>query len=185
MIGNIGRRAVMKALGAAAVVGLTAGSAGAERTDRAADHGDGLFDTNGTSSFEVTLDGTTIGGWESVTIPGDATVETEYRDGTDSEHQRTTLGRTEYEDLEMERAVRPDDTSVFDWRDLLRQGRLEEARKTVVVTLLDGGEPAIRWEFTNAWVREYGAMELQAGGFGETATESVTVAFDEMRRTHP
>lgn len=185
MIWNIGRRAMLKLLGVTALIGLTSGASGAEQPDGAADRGDGLFDTNGTASFEVTVDGTPIEGWEIVTIPGETTRTVEYREGSDSDHQRRTWGETEYDDLEMERAVRPGDTRVFDWREQVRQGKVEAARRTVVVTLLDGGDPAIRWEFTNAWVREYGAMELQSGGFGETATESVTVAFEEMERLHP
>lgn len=185
MILNIARRTALKALGVAALLGLTTGSASGERTQSSQGPED-LFSTNATDRFTVTVDGTEVGGWTRVQVPGDETQEVEYREGTDPDHQRKTLGQTVYGDFELERPVQPDDTSVFEWRKLIRQGKVEEARKTVVVTLEDeAGDPQIRWEFTNAWVKEYGSVELSSGDFGDTATESVTVAYDEVRRTHP
>jgi phage tail-like protein len=132
--------------------------------------------------FKVKIDDTEVSGFQHVTVPGSTT---ETVDGGDSDQQRRLLGQTEYEDLVMERNVIKGDSTLRDWRDDIRQGKIESARKTVSVVLLtETGETVIEWQFTNAWVKEYDPPELVAGST-EVATESCTVAYDEMVREEP
>lgn len=181
MFDNIGRRTVMKAMGATALLGLS-GSGSADVPGGTAT--DDIYGANATGSFSVTIGGTTIDEWERVQIPGDRSSKVE-RESTDGDHTRSLLGQTEYEMLEMEREMKPGDTTLVDWRKDIRQGKIEEGRQTVTVTLNDSsGNPVIEWEFTEAWVKEYGALELDGSDYGETATESVTVEFDELTRTN-
>jgi phage tail-like protein len=134
-----------------------------------------------TGRFKVEIDDVEVSGWQTVTIPGTSIETTDYREGEDSDHTRKLWGQTTYEDLEMERQMT--DTTVYDWHKKVIQGRTEEGRKTVRVTLQNAeGVDTIRWEFTNAWIKEYQPPELDAGTEGDVAKESVAVVFDEMLR---
>ena len=65
-------------------------------------------------------------------------------------------------------------------------GNLDEGRKELAVVLMDEeGADQIRWEFENAWVKDYEPPVLDASADGDVATESITVAFDMMTREHP
>jgi phage tail-like protein len=140
-----------------------------------------------TSRFKLELDDVTVEGFQRVEIPSQTTQQVEYREGTDPDHHKKLWGRTQYEDLTMERGVKADDMVLYDWRKKVTEGNLEEARKNIAVILLDEmGESQIRWEFTKAWPKKYTPPTLEAdagGGQGNVATETVVVTYDEMKRT--
>jgi phage tail-like protein len=64
---------------------------------------------------------------------------------------------------------------------------MEEARKNLAVILQDEqASQQLRWEFTNAWIKEYVPPTLETsaqGGEAGIATEEIVVCFDEMKRT--
>jgi phage tail-like protein len=134
-----------------------------------------------TGRFKVEIDDVEVSGWQTVTIPGISTESETYREGDDSEYQQQLWGQTSYDDLEMVRAMT--DTTVYDWQRKIIQGKVDEGRKTVAVTLQneEGGDE-IRWEFTNAWIKEYQPPELDASTDGEVPKESITVVFEDMLR---
>jgi len=137
-----------------------------------------------TGRFKVEIDEVEVPGWRSVTIPGSSTEQGEYREGDEPDYEKKLWGQTTYDDLEMERGVKPGDTAIFDWRQDVIEGRVDNGRKEVAVILMDEeGQPQIRWEFQEAWVKEYNPPELDASADGDTATESITVAYDKMVRT--
>lgn len=140
-----------------------------------------------TNRFKVELDDVTVEGFQRVELPSQVTQEVEYREGTDPDHHRKLWGRTQYQDLTLERGVQTDDMALYDWRKKVVEGNLEEARKNIAVILLDEmGEAQTRWEFTDAWPKEYTPPTLEAdagGGQGNVATETVVVTYDEMKRT--
>lgn len=136
-----------------------------------------------TGRFKVEIDDVEVPGWRSVTIPSRTTEQGEYREGNAPEYEKKIWGQTTFEDLEMERGVQPDDTALFDWHESVRQGQVENGRKSVAVVLMDEeGESQIRWEFTEAWIKEYSPPELDASADGDVAIESITVAYDKMVR---
>lgn len=143
--------------------------------------------TNG--RFEVQIDGVEVTGWQTVTIPGKSIEQDSYRteDGATRDDDATTekerWGQVSFDDLEMERGVKPGDTKLHDWFEDVRAGAADAARKEIAVKLQnEEGHPMIQWEFTGAWVKEYSPPELDASADGDTATESITVAFDRMER---
>jgi phage tail-like protein len=137
-----------------------------------------------TGRFKVEIDDVEVPGWRSVTIPGSSTEKGEYREGDEPDYERQLWGQTTFDDLEMERGVKPGDTAIFDWRQSVMEGRVDEGRKELAVVLMDEeGQPRIRWEFQEAWVKDYDPPELDASADGDVATESITVAFDKMVRT--
>ncbi len=136
-----------------------------------------------TGRFKVEINDVEVPGWRSVTIPSRTTEQGEYREGNAPEYEKKIWGQTTFEDLEMERGVQPGDSQLFDWHESVRQGQVEQGRKSIAVVLMDEeGEPQIRWEFTSAWIKEYNPPELDASADGDVATESITVAYDKMVR---
>jgi len=139
-----------------------------------------------TGRFKVEIDDVEVPGWRSVTIPSSSTEAGEYREGDEPDWEKKIWGQTTFDDLEMERGVQPDDSRIFDWREQVRMGNLDEGRKEVAVVLMDEeGRSQIRWEFQGAWIKEYHPPELDASADGDVATESVVVAFDKMVREYP
>jgi phage tail-like protein len=132
-----------------------------------------------TGRFIVKIDDVEVPGWHSVAIPGRSTEQDEYRE----ENGETDWGQTSFDDLEMERGVKPNDTTLYDWAEAVRQGDVEEGRKEIAVVLLDeNGETQAEWELQEAWITAYDPPELDAGADGDVATESITVAYDKMER---
>jgi phage tail-like protein len=140
-----------------------------------------------TGRFKVEIDGVQTSGFKHIDIPSQSTKQVEYREGKDADHHRKLWGQSEYEDLKMERGVKKGDTTLFDWRKKVTQGKMEEARKNIAIVLQDEvGEAQIRWEFTNGWPKRYDPPTLDTssgGGQGDVATESVVITYDEMKRT--
>lgn len=137
-----------------------------------------------TGRFEVQIDDVEVAGWQSVTIPGKSVEQDEYREGNDAEYAKKTWGQPSFDDLEMERGVKPGATELHDWIKDIQAGKADEGRKEIAVKLLDEeGEMQLQWEFRQAWIKEYSPPELDASADGDMATESVTIAFDEMIRT--
>lgn len=137
-----------------------------------------------TGRFEVTIDEVEVPGWQSVTIPRGYVAEPESREGNDGTYEKKLWGQVRFDDLEMERGFKPGDTKLHDWFEDIRAGKADEGRKEIAVKILDEeGTVALQWEFSEAWIKEYSPPELDAGADGDMATESVTIAFDEMIRT--
>lgn len=136
-----------------------------------------------TGRFKVEIDDVEVPGWQTVTIPSSSTEQGEYREGDEPDWETQIWGQTTFSDLVMERGVQPGDTQIFDWREEVREGDLDEGRKNVDVTLMDEeGEDLLRWEFNNAWIKVYEPPTLDASADDEVATEKISVAFDTMDR---
>jgi len=136
--------------------------------------------------FAVELDGITIAGFQRVEIPSKRTEQIEYREGNDPAHHRRLWGRSTYEDLILERGANKENADLYKWRTRVDEGNVDAARKTVAVVLQDeAGQSHIRWNFTNAWPKEYQPPTLESNtgaGQGNVATETYVVTFDEMER---
>lgn len=174
----------MKAMSVATVIGLVAQPGSAASTSRAAQTRSNGRDGSGWDDFTVTIDGEAIEGWQEVTIPGKSIEQDEYREGNDAEYEKKTWGQPSFDDLEMERGVKPGDTKLHDWFEDVRAGRADEGRREISIRVMDQrGTPRDGWDFTGAWIKAYDPPELDASADGDMATESVTIAFDEMIRT--
>lgn len=196
MLAQIGRRTLTKAVGAAALVGLASDSVGAS-TGTLNDEHDGDGDTSEDddtteenrhgpvrkSRFAVEIGDIELEGWESVSLPSVTVEEGEYREGDDPDYEKNLWGQTAFDDLQMERQVRPTDNELWEWLREVREGGVDTGRKEVTVELLgEEGEARVKWQFSEAWVKEYDPPELDASADGDVATESITVAFDKMER---
>ncbi len=137
----------MRKIIALMVIGLLAVSLGAA-VDR---HG-----PMKTGLFEVQIDDVEVKGWQSVTIPGKSVEQDEYREGNEAKHEKKMRGQPSFDDLEMERGVKPGATELHDWiKDIqagseeekqidwfeaVRAGKADAARKEIAVKLLSEDE---------------------------------------------
>lgn len=138
-----------------------------------------------TGRFVVEIDDVRVEGWQKVDLPNSTTSESSYREGDEPEWEKKIWGGTSFTDLVMKRGVQPGDTRLFDWREDIRMGKIDEGRKEVSVIVMDEeGEPQIRWNFEGAWIKEYDSPTLDASAVGEStfATETIKVAYDKFYR---
>ena len=132
--------------------------------------------------FLLEIDGIVKAGFSQCTIPENTTEPTEYREGTDRPTVRKLWSLTDYGTLTLESGVTDDSIELFEWRQLVEQGNLDDARRSIAVVILDEeGNPGPRWEFVKAWPSSYDAPDLDATG-GEVAIESIEIEHEGMER---
>lgn len=138
-----------------------------------------------TNRFEVELElpGGPVPGWQRVDLPGTETMRNEYREGPDPEYEFPLWGGTEWADLIMERGAKTGEMMLWDWREKVNQGKLDEARKSIAVIVYDetGNNPLLRYEFKKAWPVRYEAPTLDAQA-GNVGTETLVIAYDRYKR---
>ncbi len=137
------------------------------------------------TEFAVELDGVGVPGFLEVKLPSQETDEHDYREGDDPKHARKLFGDVYYSPLVLARGAEETNERLDEWRNAVKDGEEEDARKNIAVVLKDSsGESKLRFEFTNAWIREYEPPTLNAQATGEQAiaVETYTVEFEEMER---
>jgi phage tail-like protein len=137
-----------------------------------------------TERFEVDIADIDATGFKRVDLPSHSTQMNEYREGNDPVWSRRLWGQTQYEDLTMVRGAKKGDMSLYDWRKMVVDGKMEEARKDIAISILNSvGEATLRYEFVDAWPKEYQPPSLDAtGGGNDVATETIIVSYNEMDR---
>ncbi|WP_247729521.1 phage tail protein [Halovivax limisalsi] len=140
----------------------------------------------GSTEFKVELDGVDVPGFLEVKLPTQEVDEYDYREGNEAKHSRKLFGDVRYSPLQLARGADEKNDQLRKWHKAVKEGKEEEARKEIAVVLKNSaGESKIRYEFSQAWIREYEAPTLnaQAGGGSEAiAVEKYTVEFEEMER---
>jgi phage tail-like protein len=132
--------------------------------------------------FLLEIDGVAKAGFARCRIPDSATAVVEYREGNDPPTPRKLAGLNEYGTLELHYGVTTDAIELHEWRRLVEDGKVDEARRSIAVVLLDEeGSPAARWELRNAWPRRYAAPTLDAGR-SAVAIETLEVVCEGLRR---
>jgi len=140
-----------------------------------------------TNRFEVELElpGGPVPGWRRIDLPTTSTQGATYREGPDPEYEFELTGNEAQDaDLVMERGIKTGEMMLWDWHEKVRQGKLDEARKTIAVSVFDstGNQTLARFEFTKAWPRRYEppTLDAQAGNMG---TETLVIAYDRYKRS--
>ncbi|ELZ32525.1 phage tail tube protein gp19 [Halogeometricum pallidum JCM 14848] len=132
--------------------------------------------------FLLEIDGITQAGFSQATIPEVQTELVEYRNGDDSATNRKLAGRTAYGNLTLQTGV-TDSMELFEWRKGVTDGQVDDARRNIAVVVLDEeGNAGPRYEFTNAWPRQYDAPDLNATE-NNVAIESIEIVHEGMERT--
>lgn len=132
--------------------------------------------------FLLEIDGIVKAGFSRCRLPDSSTTVVEYREGNEPATPRKLAGLTEYGSLELRSGVTTDSIELYEWRALVEQGKVDEARRSIAVVLLDEeGSPAARWELRNAWPTRYAAPTLDAGR-SAVAIETLEIACEGFQR---
>lgn len=133
--------------------------------------------------FLLEIDGIAKAGFKEVTIPESNTEIVEYREGTDRPTARKLSTLAAHGNLTLKWGVTTDAIALYEWWQLVEQGKTDSARRQIAIVLLDEeGQPGPRWEFRDAWCRQYDAPDLDATG-NEVAIESMEIVHEGMERT--
>jgi phage tail-like protein len=133
--------------------------------------------------FLLEIDGIAIAGFSTATIPENSTEVIEYREGNDPPTPQKLWSLNSFGNITLEKGTTDDSIALFEWRKLVEQGKLGEARRSIAIVVLDEeGNAGPRFECKNAWVRQYSAPELDASG-SDVAIESIEIVHEGMERT--
>jgi phage tail-like protein len=133
--------------------------------------------------FLLEIDAIAKAGFSRCRLPTNRTDVIEYREGTDRPTTRKLWSLNQYSPLVLESGITDDSISLFEWRNSVQQGSLDEARQSIAVVVLDEeGETGPRWEFRNAWPARYDAPDLDASG-NDVAIERLEIVHEGMERT--
>lgn len=136
------------------------------------------------SRYLLEIGGITRAGFSEATIPSNTTEPTEYREGNEAPTVRKLWSLNTYENLTLQWGTTEDSIEIFEWRQQVEQGNVDEARRDIAVIVLDEeGEqgPGPRWEFRLAWPVNYDAPDLNATD-SAVAIESIEIAHEGMER---
>jgi phage tail-like protein len=131
--------------------------------------------------FLLEIDKIVQAGFSEVTVPDTTTDVVEYREGNEEAHLRKLSGLNKFANITLKSGA-TDSVELFEWRKLVMQGKMKEARRNIAVIVLDEeGKPAARWEFENAWPSKYDPPDMNAKG-NEAAIELLEIVHEGMKR---
>lgn len=131
--------------------------------------------------FLVEIDGITQAGFSEATIPDTSQDPIEYREGNESPTARKIPGLIKYGNVTLKWGI-ADSLDLYDWRKLVEEGKMKDARRNVAIILIDEeGNSKSRWEFNDAWPSKYDAPDLNAKGT-DIAIETLEIAHEGMKR---
>ncbi len=123
----------------------------------------------------------------------DGLVDTDFR--TDNTRARLSYDRsdaigkigfgalTEYGPLILETGITDSSIELYEWRTLVEQGKMDEARRAIALVLLYAtGNPAARWTFREAWPSQYEGPRLSAVA-DDVAIERLVIVNEGFGRT--
>jgi phage tail-like protein len=90
-------------------------------------------------------------------------------------------GRLKWGDVTLKRGI-TDNLQVWEWRMLVEEGKMNEARKNCSILLFDRAmEVAARWDFVNAWPSKVSGPDIKADG-NEYGIEEMIIVHEGMTR---
>jgi phage tail-like protein len=129
--------------------------------------------------FLLEIDGINQAGFSEATVPDTAQDPIEYREGNEPPTARKIPGLIKYGNLSLKWGI-TDSMDLYEWRKLVEQGKGKEYRRNIAIVLLDEeGNPASRWEFSEAWPSKYDAPDMNAKGT-DIAIETMEIVHEGM-----
>lgn len=124
-------------------------------------------------NFVVEINGTQAAGFSEVTGLEARTETEDYREGGVNDYVHKIAKETRYNNVTLKHGI-TDDTSLWDWCNTVRSGRVE--RKTLSVVLMDPQRnEKWRWVFRDAFPVKWNATDLSGSG-NTIVVESVEFA---------
>ena len=131
--------------------------------------------------FLLEIDSIVQAGFSECAIPDTTSDVVEYREGHEQPWARKLPGLTKWANITLKWGA-TDSLELYNWRKLVEQGKMKDARRKVAVIVQDEeGNPAARWEFDSAWPSKYDGPDLTAKG-NDVAVETLEIAHEGMSR---
>ncbi|NLV74449.1 MAG: phage tail protein [Chloroflexi bacterium] len=102
----------------------------------------------------------------------------------DSGHQlvQKIPGRLKWDDITLKRGI-TDSLDIWDWRDLVVQGKVADARKNGTITMFDQElKPVAKWDFVNAWPVKVSGPTVKSDS-NEFGVEELIITHEGLTRS--
>ncbi len=130
------------------------------------------------SWFGVEFQGQVVGAFRECTGLGSENEVVEYKaSGQKGEYViKKVPGRLKWNNITLKRGI-TDAMDMWQWRKLVEQGKISDARKNGTITMYNQqGNAIAKWNFTNAWPSKLSGPSANAG--------NNEVAIEELELTH-
>ncbi|MBX5457212.1 MAG: phage tail protein [Thermogemmatispora sp.] len=135
------------------------------------------------SWFGVEFQGQIVGAFRECTGLGSENEIVEYKaSGPRGEFViKKVPGRLKWNNITLKRGI-TDSMDMWQWRKLVEQGKIDEARKNGTITMYNQqGEPVARWNFINAWPSKLTGPSANASN-NEVAIEELEITHEGYER---
>jgi phage tail-like protein len=135
------------------------------------------------SWFGVEFQGQVVGAFRECTGLGSENEVVEYKaSGPRGEFViKKVPGRLKWNNITLKRGI-TDSMDMWQWRKLVEQGKIDEARKNGTITMYNQqGEPVARWNFINAWPSKLTGPSANASN-NEVAIEELEITHEGYER---
>ena len=129
--------------------------------------------------FLVEIEGVTQAGFAECDGLTSEVEVIEYREGGDVSSVRKIPGLTKYSNITLKRGL-TNSRDLYDWHLSAVRGSVERKNGSIIV-LDDGGQEAVRWNFSNGWPSKYEGPSLCAKG-NNVAIETLTITIESLVR---
>jgi phage tail-like protein len=110
-------------------------------------------------------------------------IEHKIVDAKGHEHIRKIPGRLKWENITFKRGL-TDSMDIWDWRELVVQGKVDEARHNGSVVMFDQSLTEVaRWNFENAWPLKVSGPSVKSDS-NEFAIEELVIVHEGLYREH-
>jgi len=131
------------------------------------------------SRFRLEIQGIQQAGFTECAIGDTSNDVVEYREGTDLSVMRKMPGLTKYGNITLKWGL-TDTTMLWEWRKLVIDGHIKDARRNgAVVVLDDEGNEKVRWNFINGWPSKYDPSDMNAKG-NDIAIEALEISLEGL-----
>jgi len=110
-------------------------------------------------------------------------IEHKIIDAKGHEHIQKIPGRLKWENITFKRGI-TDSMDIWDWRELVVQGKVDEARHNGSVVMFDQSLAEVaRWNFENAWPLKVSGPSVKSDS-NEFAVEELVIVHEGLYREH-
>jgi phage tail-like protein len=121
-------------------------------------------------NFLIEIDNLTTAGFTEMTGFNTESDIIEYREGSDPNYVRKLPALTKFGNVTLKRGY-TQNRELWEWRKTTLQG-MTERRSGAIILLDEARQPALRWNFFEAWVNKYEGPALNATA-NEASIESI------------
>lgn len=135
------------------------------------------------SWFGVEFQGQVVGAFRECTGLGSENEVVEYKaSGQKGEYViKKVPGRLKWNNITLKRGI-TDSMDMWQWRKLVEQGKIADARKNGTITMYNQqGDAVAKWNFINAWPSKLSGPSANAGN-NEVAIEELEITHEGYER---